>query len=341
MDKNEDSHFQKINGLYKEYCDLLSKDNVENALQKKKDEIVVEICKVFYLNDKGLTWNENENEEIRKKHEKKIENQKYSCEIFMKALECLKTFSKKKMNLSEKKKTDNTDDFSSYVISSVNARLKYLKAQDEVENKNSGVKISRETKLLVRRIKNEDMQLSRLGIKSKEKREAKLKRDFNLSDDEFNQLLPLINGEAVSLDTEISDGDESTTLGDFQKSIFPSTDELFENREQLSLVLDKIQAEWEKSNDSDGIMSDILTVFVLGTMFGSGAVDAETKRNNVKYDNQDILESYGFMNRKVLHDFFSDSSYKLDTWEEIGKKHGGMTKGGVSKKLSKFCEKLK
>ena len=76
-------------------------------------------------------------------------------------------------------------------------------------------------------------------------------------------------------------------------------------------------------------------------MFGSSSVGGETERRYVKYDNQDILESYEFINKKILHDFFSNSSYKLDTWEEIGKKHGGMTKGGVSRKLSRFCEKLK
>lgn len=340
MELNEDSHYAKINTLYSEYASLLNLNNVETKLQTIKNDIVIEICKVFYLNDKGFTYSKNEEKDAGKKHQKKIENQTYSYEIYMKALECIKTFSKGKVNENDNVNVEGESNFSGYVISSINRRLNYLKAQDTVKEKNSGVKISRDKILLVRRIKNEDMQLKRLGIINKEKREQKLMKLFGLTEEELKEFMPLVLGEATSLDATVSDEDDGKTLGDFQVSGFPSVEQLVENREVLEQTLDLIQSEWEKSKDSERVLSDALTADILGIMFGSGTLESGIKHEIITYDNLDVFRRYTFLNQEMVNNFFIDTTYKLPTQTEIGMLHGGMTKGGISRKLSRFYGKL-
>lgn len=341
MELKEDSHYEKINSLYSEYASLLGQENVETRLQTLKNDIVIEVCKVFYLNDKGLTYLENSESNAELKHQKKIENQKYSYEIYMKALECIKTFSKTKSLEPLSNDEEKIDNFSGYVISSVNRRLNFLKAQDTIKDKNSGVKISREKILLVRRLKNEDMQLKRLGITNREKREAKLMKLFKLTEEEFKDLMSLALGEATSLDATVSDDEDSKTLGDFQESGLPSAEQLVENKEVLENTLNIIQNEWEQMDDTDRVLADALTADILGIMFGSGSVEEGTKHDTITYENLDIIEKYTFFNQDIVHKFFTDPTYKLPTQSEIGMMHGGMTKGGISKKLSRFYEKLK
>ena len=330
MDKNEESHYEKINKFYSEYYDLLDKKNVEVALQKKRDEIIIEVCKVFYLNDKGFSYFDDEIG-----HEKKIENKKYSCEIVMTALNCIKVFS----NKEEK----HEEDFAGYTISSVNRKLNYLKAQDSVSEKNSGIKISRDKTLLVRRIKDENNHLIRLGIKNKEKREQVLQKKFNLTREELSDIMPLVLGESISLDATISDSEDGKTLGDFQESNFISAEELFENRETLCKTLQLIQEEWEKysKKEQDYLLSDALTVDILTNMFGSSFSENEKARKSYTNEIFDTLRSFSFFNQDILLRYFSDSSYRLPTQTEIGQLHGGMTKSGVSKKVSRFYEKIR
>lgn len=328
MENTENNHFNKINNFYAKYISLLGKDNVEVALKTLEEKIATEICKVFYLDSKGFAYLDDE-----ERHEKKIQNKEYSYEIFMKSIECLKYYSRKK--------NDETGNFASFTISSINKMLNSLKAQNTLEEKNSGVKIPREKNLLVRKIKNMDVQLLRDGIKNSRQREVVLQKKFDLTEKELNELMPLVRGEKISLNSVMSDDGERATLGDFQESNFTLPSDLLESKESITEIFTLIQKEWEKSNDTDRLLSDILTADILGNMFDSRSHDTGDYNANPDSESLDFLSSFSFFNQDMLTKFFTDFTYKLPTQTEIGQIHGGMTKSGISKKVSRFYEKVK
>ena len=149
MDNKENSHFDEINALYFEYASLKHKENVENKLQSLKTSIIVETCKMFHLDRAEY-------------HYKDINYQEYAEEIFVAVKDSLEYY--------KIKTVDKIDEgFAKYLITSVKKKVKFAAAQGAVKDKNT-MEIPRDKILLLRRIKKENDQLYRLGIKNQEKR---------------------------------------------------------------------------------------------------------------------------------------------------------------------------
>ncbi len=318
----DETNYDNINSSFSKYCNLLEKPNVETELQTLREKILISVCKVFYLDDNGLSINDDEKE---KKHQKKKENKEYSDEIVVKTLECLKSVCKKENPAQE--------DFAKYVIHSVNKRLNFLKSHDSIKGSNSSLEIPREKIELIRKIKKEYQNLR--FIKNENAKFEKIKLNLRISENDFKILWPLANVEKISLDKpldfEKAKNEENSLQGN-QESPFVSVEKLLEQKEKLNQIFVLIEEEWKKDGDSDGSLSDALTSDILKNLFAPDS----------KFDYEDLpaFENYSFFNQEIVHNFFADISYNLPTQTEIGEKHGGKGKSAISKSLKRFYVKL-
>lgn len=343
MTVNEQKHFENIARLYSEYQCLFGRENVEVVRQTLKDKIVIEVCKIFYLDEKGYSVLDDQSGNIAKK-----ENKEYSEEIFITTYECFKYFENKKNDLEEAT-SESGMEFAKYVYYSVDKKLKYLKGKNSILNDNK-IKIPREKLNLISKIRREDSNLSVL-INDKEKRLEMIKKLLDLGDDDFKELYFFATNKTKSLDETCENDDSETSVGDFIEgrsiniegrsiNIEESVAEGLIGRENLIKLMSCIQQQWEKKKDL--ILSDLLTVYILENMFGNVSELVEKdKQESVLYDNMDIFEMYSFLNREMVDKFFHDTSYKLPSQIEIGTMHGGVHKSTISKKLSRFFEQLK
>ena len=321
MDNKENSHFDEINTLYFEYASLKNKENVENKLQVLKSSIIVETCKMFHLDRAGY-------------HYKDINYQEYAEEIFVAVKDSLEYY--------KIKTVDKIDEgFAKYLITSVRKKVKFAAAQGAVEEKNT-MDIPRDKILLLRRIKKENDQLFRLGIKNQEKRFYQIQLNLGLSEKDCKELIPLALEESISLDKTISKEEDGASLGSLIGTKDFSPQDMIEKRDALVSVMEAIQNSWiEFDPETRSLLSDALTADILGTMFDSGALDSVSEEISSEYENMDVFESFHFINQEMLRKYFQDSTYKLPTQTEIGLAHGGMSKSGVSKKLKRFYADLK
>ena len=321
MDNKENSHFNEINTLYFEYASLKNKENVENKLQVLKSSIIVETCKMFHLDRAGY-------------HYKDINYQEYAEEIFVAVKDSLEYY--------KIKTVDKIDEgFAKYLITSVRKKVKFAAAQGAVEEKNT-MDIPRDKILLLRRIKKENDQLFRLGIKNQEKRFYQIQLNLGLSEKDCKELIPLALEESISLDKTISKEEDGASLGSLIGTKDFSPQDMIEKRDALVSVMEAIQNSWiEFDPETRSLLSDALTADILGTMFDSGALDSVPEEISSEYENMDVFESFHFINQEMLRKYFQDSTYKLPTQTEIGLAHGGMSKSGVSKKLKRFYADLK
>ena len=321
MDNKENSHFDEINTLYFEYASLKNKENVENKLQVLKSSIIVETCKMFHLDRAGY-------------HYKDINYQEYAEEIFVAVKDSLEYY--------KIKTVDKIDEgFAKYLITSVRKKVKFAAAQGAVEEKNT-MDIPRDKILLLRRIKKENDQLFRLGIKNQEKRFYQIQLNLGLSEMDCKELIPLALEESISLDKTISKEEDGASLGSLIGTKDFSPQDMIEKRDALVSVMEAIQNSWiEFEPETRSLLSDALTADILGTMFDSGALDSVSEEISSEYENMDVFESFHFVNQEMLRKYFQDSTYKLPTQTEIGLAHGGMSKSGVSKKLKRFYADLK
>lgn len=320
MDNKENSHFDEINALYFEYASLKHKENVENKLQTLKTSIIVETCKMFHLDRAEY-------------HYKDINYQEYAEEIFVAVKDSLEYY--------KIKTVDKIDEgFAKYLITSVKKKVKFAAAQDAVKEKNT-MDFPRDKILLLRRIKKENDQLFRLGIKNQEKRFYQIQLNLGLSEKYFKELIPLALEESISLDKTISKEEDGASLGSLIGTKDFSPQDMIEKRDALVSVMEAIQNSWiEFDPETRSLLSDALTADILGTMFDSGALDSVSEEISSEYENMDVFESFHFVNQEMLRKYFQDSTYKLPTQTEIGLAHGGMSKSGVSKKLKRFYERL-
>lgn len=321
MDNKENSHFDEINTLYFEFASLKNKENVENKLQVLKSSIIVETCKMFHLDRAGY-------------HYKDINYQEYAEEIFVAVKDSLEYY--------KIKTVDEIDEgFAKYLITSVKKKVKFAAAQGAVEEKNT-MDIPRDKILLLRRIKKENDQLFRLGIKNQEKRFYQIQLNLGLSEKDCKELIPLALEESISLDKTISKEEDGASLGSLIGTKDFSPQDMIEKRDALVSVMEAIQNSWiEFDPETRSLLSDALTADILGTMFDSGALDSIPEEISSEYENMDVFESFHFINQEMLRKYFQDSTYKLPTQTEIGLAHGGMSKSGVSKKLKRFYADLK
>ena len=321
MDNKENSHFDEINTLYFEYASLKNKENVENKLQVLKSSIIVETCKMFHLDRAGY-------------HYKEINYQEYAEEIFVAVKDSLEYYKIKTVD-------KNDEGFAKYLITSVRKKVKFAAAQGAVEEKNT-MDIPRDKILLLRRIKKENDQLFRLGIKNQEKRFYQIQLNLGLSEKDCKELIPLALEESISLDKTISKEEDGASLGSLIGTKDFSPQDMIEKRDALVSVMEAIQNSWiEFDPETRSLLSDALTADILGTMFDSGALDSVSEEISSEYENMDVFESFHFINQEMLRKYFQDSTYKLPTQTEIGLAHGGMSKSGVSKKLKRFYADLK
>lgn len=321
MDNKENSHFDEINTLYFEFASLKNKENVENKLQVLKSSIIVETCKMFHLDRAGY-------------HYKDINYQEYAEEIFVAVKDSLEYY--------KIKTVDEIDEgFAKYLITSVKKKVKFAAAQGAVEEKNT-MDIPRDKILLLWRIKKENDQLFRLGIKNQEKRFYQIQLNLGLSEKDCKELIPLALEESISLDKTISKEEDGASLGSLIGTKDFSPQDMIEKRDALVSVMEAIQNSWiEFDPETRSLLSDALTADILGTMFDSGALDSIPEEISSEYENMDVFESFHFINQEMLRKYFQDSTYKLPTQTEIGLAHGGMSKSGVSKKLKRFYADLK
>lgn len=331
--------FERTSRLYAKYQILLGQENVEVARKTLEEKIICEVCRIFYLDQDFLTYSEED-----EGHRKKKENSHFSLEIFEKIQECLTYFNKQ---VVERRTQGGTlagigEEFTRYVTSSINKKLKVLKAQKSITD-NSMMDIPREKIKIINKIKREGGGFSS-EVKNKEMRIAQIKEKLGIPDDVFKTLYPYVVNSTLSLEEFVGSDEKSTPLKDLIEgySFIEDTIEQIQNKQDLDVLFGLMQKLWEKSKDKEGLLSDILTMDILRTMFGSvHGLETNMMEPHRIYGNLDIFNRFSFFNQEMIQRYFHDSSYILPNQIELGQRYGGLSKSAVSKKLSRFYENVR
>lgn len=298
--------FSEIDELFLKYKEASKQENTEKYLDKLKNDIIVAL------------WN---NLKTKKRiAEALIEN----ADVMVKSTAyCIKKYSE----------FEDYHGFSAYTTKSIKNKLITSSIDSDFQNSTGGMHVSdnyKETQSKLKRLYKTFITL----------------RKNNSSDYELNNSFVEYASKYLGIEKYIvtdflypkkATGTEINGSEDCQydiTDIFGGTNDyspvnLYEQNEKNNEILSKINKEWKKQkDDSKALMSELLTLIVIEAL--------NRKIICIEYTS---LEPYEFINRKMLKIFYFNHDEEIPSQQEIGEKYG-LTKSGVSKKISRFFEKI-
>ena len=139
--------------------------------------------------------------------------------------------------------------------------------------------------------------------------------------------------ETCSNEIATQDSDESLNLFDLYKgnnSYSPENDLI--GKEKNIRILSQINDEWKsQKNDAKPLMSELLTLIVMNAIDKGYLYTGEKTKEEI----DDMLSSFDFISKSLIN-----CNTELPTQLTIGEKYG-ISKSGVSKKITRFFEKIK
>ncbi len=228
---------------------------------------------------------------------------------------------------------DNYEGFSAYATKSIKNKLSTCEIDSSFQESTGGMHVSDNFKKVQSSLKRLYKSFSSL-------------RKSNTSEEELNNCFveyasKYLNIEAyvvidflnlkktTRIEKENSEDDSYDITDIFGGSNTYSPEKICEQNETNNEILSKINDEWNKQKkDSKLLMSELLTLFIIEAL--------EKKYLNIEFTS---LEPYSFINRKMLKIYFFNHDEEVPTQQQIGGKYG-LTKSAVSKKLSRFFEKI-
>ena len=165
---------------------------------------------------------------------------------------------------------------------------------------------------------------------------------MGISLDEVKVYMPYVKKHSLSTENNINETEQTYSVIDIQKSHSSSSvnleipEDLMISRDNMKTILDKIQTVYK----SDKFLSRVITFKILSSFEPIQAVKTNNTSVSVdcvsylpsNYDFKELLESYNFIDKELLQDFFSG---KFPEQKEIE-----TSSGSVNNKWKQFIQKL-
>lgn len=298
--------FSEIDNLFLKYKDASKQDNTEKYLEKLKNDIVTAL------------WNN-----LRTK--KKIaETLMENADVMVKTTAyCIKKYSE----------YDDYNGFSAYTTKAIKNKLTTSSIDSDFQDSTGGMHVSDNYK--ENRSKLKRLYKSFVALRKSNSSETELNNSFieyaskYLEIDKYIVIDFLYPKKASRMEKSSSEDSSYNITDIFGGSNIYSPVQIYEQIETNSGILSKINDEWNKlKEDSKQLMSELLTLFVIEAL--------RKKFISLEYTS---LEPYSFINRKMLKIYYFNHDEEIPSQQAIGEKYG-LTKSGVSKKISRFFEKI-
>lgn len=260
--------------------------------------------------------------------EKKISSQieEFPDEMVKVVCKCLEKYSEKNDYIG----------FCQYTFTAIKNRLSTFTTYAVFDEKTKGMHVSDEYRLLQNKLRR--LYKSFVSLRSSNETEEILNSKFvdyasKYLDIEKSIVIDfLYPKEACSNEIASQDSDDSLNLFDLYKG---NNSETPENElvgdEKNNMILSQINDEWKKQkNDAKPLMSELLTLIVLNAI-DKGYLYTGTK---TKEDVYKMLAGFDFISEYLIN-----CKSELPTQLMIGEKYN-ISKSGVSKKITRFFEKL-
>ena len=302
MDKNHlDKDFAKIAELFQIYQNSLSSNNNASLLEQTKSKIIVQFWKT--IQKAAITSEMKEQSDI----------------IVETIVNCIETYLNK-----------DTTEFTKLTYSSIIRAIKAKADTETFENK-TGMHISNPKDRLRKKIEKVYKQFT--AFNSGDKKEY---LEYAVSYCGFNREeveMYLFPKQTSSLYFKSSNGSgEEYCVADKYANPDKGNDsfEFLNSKNEITEQLGKMNMLWLKQKVvAQPVLSELLTRELL----------ANFSKNNVFENIIEVFLKYDFICKEMAKQFFEDTTYKIPSQQDIGKKYG-LTKAGASKKLSRFIEKL-
>ena len=235
-----------------------------------------------------------------------------------------------------KKYSTNNDyhGFSACTFRYIEMRLNTCAAEKAFDDSTAGMHVTDEYKRTQNKLKQlyKSFALFRKSVLSEEELNNKFV-DYALEHMNIDRsiVIDFLNPKKATRIEKNNSEDDSYDITDiFGGSNTYSPEKIFEQNESNNEILSKINDEWNKQKeDSKLLMSELLTLSII-----------EAIEKNYLNIESTSLEPYSFINRKMMKVYFFNHDEEIPTKQQIGEKYK-LTKSGVSKKLSRFFEKIK
>ena len=298
--------FSEIDDLFLKYKDASKQENTEKYLDKLKNDIITAL------------WN---NLKTKKKiAEALIENE----DVMVKTVAyCIKKYSE----------YEDYNGFAAYTTKSIKNKLTTNSIDSDFQDSTGGMHISENYKETQSKLKR--LYKSFIALRKNNSSENELNNSFieyaskYLGIDKYIVVDFLYPKTATGIEKNNSEGSSYDITDIFGGSTDYSPAQIYEQNENNNEILSKINNEWNKQkDDSKPLMSELLTLIVIEAL--------NKKIINVEYTS---FEPYAFINRKMLKVYYFNHDEEIPTQQVIGEKYG-LSKSGVSKKISRFFEKI-
>ena len=298
--------FSEIDNLFLKYKDASKQDNTEKYLEKLKNDIVTAL------------WN---NLRTKKKiAEALMEN----ADVMVKTTAyCIKKYSE----------YDDYNGFSAYTTKAIKNKLTTSSIDSDFQDSTGGMHVSDNYKENQSKLKR--LYKSFVALRKNNTSENELNNSFveyaskYLEIDKSIVVDFLYPKKASGMEINNSEDSSYDITDVFGSSNTYSPAQIYEQSETNNEILSKINDEWNKQKeDSKQLMSELLTLFVIEAL--------SKKFICLEYIS---LEPYSFINRKMLKIYYFKHDEEIPSQQAIGEKYG-LTKSGVSKKVSRFFEKI-
>lgn len=298
--------FSGIDNLFSKYKDASVQENTEKYLDKLKNDIITAL------------WN---NLRTKKKIAAAlVENADIMVDT---TAYCIKQYSKH----------EDTKGFAAYTTKSIKNKLITSSIDSDFQDATGGMHVSYSYKETQSKLKR--LYKSFIALRKNNSSECELNNNFveyaykYLGINQYivtDFLYPKI---ATSIENNNSEDDSYDITNIFGGTSDYSPVTLYERNEENNEILSKINKGWKlQKEDSKALMSELLTLIVIEAL--------NRKFISIEYTS---LEPYEFINRKMLKIFYFNHDESIPSQQEIGEKYG-LTKSGVSKKISRFFEKI-
>ena len=297
--------FSEIDDLFFKYKEASNQENTEEYLDRLKNDI---IC-ALWNNLKTKKWIAGV---LSENADAMVKTTTY----------CIKKYVE----------YENHQGFSAYTTKSIKNKLMNNSIETSFLDSTGGMHISDNYKKTQKKLKR--IYQSFIVLRKDRVSEQELNNDFveyasKYFDVDKNIVVDFLNPQCTISKVKRNSEEISNIIDFVCDSNAYSPQQLYELNEINNELLSKINEQWNKQKeDTKQLMSELLTLIVIEAL--------NKKYINIEYT---IFENFKFINRKMLKIYFFNHDEEIPSHQEIGEKYG-LTKSGVSKKISRFFEKI-
>lgn len=304
--------FSEIDELFLEYKKACVTPNNEQFVTTQKSKIIEEL------------WRNLKTKNIY------IKIEEFPDEMVKVTNYCMKVFKEKETHLG----------FSSYTLAAIHNRLATCMQNMSFDENTKGMHVSDKYRIIqnkLRRLYKSFVSLRKSNDSEKELNDKFVEYASNYLEIDKQIVIDFLNPKQSTQLEYSEDEEEAFDISDLLggTDIYSPISEI-ENREKNDIVFSQINKEWaNQKEDSKPVMSELLTLVILDAIDKGFIQTGNISKANLC--NQ--LKQYGFISKELITRYFSDNNIDLPTQQQIGDKYG-LSKSGVSKKLSRFFEKI-